>query len=158
MRQQLFSWGDDFVIKDEMDQPCFQVDGKVFTIGKQLDFLDLAGQPLAHISQKIFAWGPTFEIYRSGQLFATVKKKLFTFFNCTFDIDLPGPNDLVAKGDFMDMNYEIIRNDGGVVATISKKWFSWTDSYGVEIAPGNDDVLLLACTVVIDMACHEQDD
>jgi uncharacterized protein YxjI len=26
--------------------------------------------------------------------------------------------------------------------------------YGVEIAAGEDDVLLLASTVVIDMACH----
>jgi len=41
------------------------------------------------------------------------------------------------------------------VATVSKKWFSWTDTYGVEIADGEDDVLLLASIVVIDMACHE---
>ncbi len=42
-----------------------------------------------------------------------------------------------------------------VVATVSKQMvFSFTDTYGVEIADGEDDVLLLACTVVIDMACH----
>ena len=28
------------------------------------------------------------------------------------------------------------------------------DTYGVEIADGEDDVLILASTVVIDMACH----
>lgn len=42
-----------------------------------------------------------------------------------------------------------------VVATVSKQWFAWTDTYGVEIASGEDDVLILASTVVIDMACHE---
>jgi uncharacterized protein YxjI len=31
---------------------------------------------------------------------------------------------------------------------------SWTDTYGVEIADGEDDVLILASTVVIDMVCH----
>jgi len=40
------------------------------------------------------------------------------------------------------------------VATVSKQWFSWTDTYGVEVADGEDAVLLLASTVVIDMVCH----
>ena len=40
------------------------------------------------------------------------------------------------------------------VATVSKRWFSFTDSYGVDIAEGKDDILVLASTVVIDMACH----
>ena len=37
---------------------------------------------------------------------------------------------------------------------MSKKYFSWTDSYGVDIADGEDDVLILASTVVIDICCH----
>jgi uncharacterized protein YxjI len=43
---------------------------------------------------------------------------------------------------------------GRSVATVSKQWFTWTDSYGVDIEDGQDDVLILASTVVIDMACH----
>jgi len=43
---------------------------------------------------------------------------------------------------------------GKVVATVSKQWFAWTDTYGVDIADGEDDVLILASTVVIDMVCH----
>ena len=40
------------------------------------------------------------------------------------------------------------------MADVSKQWFSLTDTYGVEIADGEDDVLILASTVVIDMVCH----
>jgi uncharacterized protein YxjI len=40
------------------------------------------------------------------------------------------------------------------VAQVSKQWFAWSDTYGVQISPGEDDVLILASTVVIDMACH----
>ena len=36
-------------------------------------------------------------------------------------------------------------------AEVSKKWFRVADTYGVDIAPGADDILILACTVVIDM-------
>lgn len=45
-----------------------------------------------------------------------------------------------------------------MVATVSKRWFSFVDSYGVEIAAGVDPVLILASTVVIDMACHQKSD
>jgi uncharacterized protein YxjI len=41
------------------------------------------------------------------------------------------------------------------VAEVSKRWFSWSDTYGVDIAQGEDDVLLLASSVVIDMVCHD---
>jgi uncharacterized protein YxjI len=68
-------------------------------------------------------------------------------------VDVPGPDDLEAEGSFLDHEYAFTRS-GNVVATVSKRWFSWADSYGVDIADGEDDVLILASTVVIDMICH----
>ena len=41
-----------------------------------------------------------------------------------------------------------------VVATVSKRWFSFTDTYGIEVADGEDPVLILASAVVVDMVCH----
>jgi uncharacterized protein YxjI len=38
------------------------------------------------------------------------------------------------------------------VAQVSKRWFTLRDTYGVDIAAGENDALLLACTVVIDQA------
>jgi uncharacterized protein YxjI len=153
MKQRLFSWGDDFTIRDDQGRDRFFVDGKVFSIGNKLSFQDMAGNELAFIRQKLLAWGPTYEIHREGQLAAIVKKSLFTFFHCTFAVDVPGPDDLHAEGDFLDHEYSVTRG-GRTVATVSKRWFSWTDSYGVEIADGQDDVLILASSVVIDMVCH----
>jgi len=43
---------------------------------------------------------------------------------------------------------------GETIAEVSKRWFSFTDTYGVDISEGQDDVLILASTVVIDMVCH----
>jgi uncharacterized protein YxjI len=153
MKQKLFCWGDDFTIKDEAGTDRFFVDGKAFSLGKQLSFQDMEGQELAFIRQKLLAWGPTYEIYRDNGLFAVVKKELFTFFHCRFTVDVPGPDDLEAKGDFTDHEYEFWRQSG-LRATVSKQWFAWSDTYGVEIAEGEDDILILASTVVIDMACH----
>lgn len=155
MKQKLFSWGDDFLIKDENGRDAFFVDGKAFSLGNQLSFQDMAGNELAFIKQKLLAWGPTYEIYREGQLYAVVQKELFTFFKCRFTVDVPGPDDLEAEGDFMDHEYTFTRN-GLDVAEVSKQWFSWTDTYGVDIAAGEDEVLIIASTVVIDMACHDE--
>jgi uncharacterized protein YxjI len=154
MKQKLFCWGDDFFIKDDQGRDVFFVDGKVCSFGDKLSFQDTAGNELAFISQKLLSWGPTYEIYRGPELAAVVKKSLFTFFHCKFTVDVPGPDDLEAEGDFLDHEYRFTRG-GTTVASVSKQWFSWTDTYGVEIAEGEDDVLILASTVVIDMACHE---
>ena len=149
--------GDDYRIKDQAGRDCFYVDGKAFSFGDKLSFLDMAGSEVAFIDQKLLAWGPTYEIYRDGQLFAVVKEKLWTFLKNRFTVDVgadgPGPGDLEVEGDFLDLEYQFLR-DGGVAAQVSKKWFSWSDTYGVDVADGEDDVLILACTVVVDLCSH----
>jgi len=157
MQQRLFSFGDDFYIKDASGQDVFFVDGKALSFGDQLSFQDLERNELAYIQQRVLSWGPAYEIYKGGELVAVVKKELFTLFKCRFTVDVPGPDDLEAEGDFLDHKYEL-RRGGRPVAKVSKAWFSWTDSYGVEIDGGEDDVLILASTVVIDMACHAAED
>jgi uncharacterized protein YxjI len=154
MKQKLISWGDDFTIKDEAGNDAYFVDGKAISLGAKASFQDMAGNELAYISQKLLSWGPTYEIYRSGVLAAVVKKELFTFFHCTFTVDVPGPDDLRAEGDFTDHEYTFKRGDMPV-AHVSKQWFTWTDTYGVDIAEGEDEVLLLVSAVVVDLACHD---
>ena len=153
MKQKLFCFGDDFTIKDEAGADVFFVDGKAFSFGDKLSFQDMNGNELAFIRQKLLSWGPTYEITRGGQLLAVVKKHLFTFFRCTFTVDVPGPADLEAQGSFLDLEYTFTRS-GRNVAEVSKRWFAWNDTYGVDIPAGEDDVLILASTVVIDMVCH----
>ena len=156
MRQKFFALGDDFTVRDESGTDRFIIDGKVFSIGNKLAFLDTGGNELATVRQRLLAWGPTYEITGVDGLFAVVKKQLFSVFHCTFYIDVPGPDDLEATGDFLDHEYTFTRG-GQVVATVSKAWFSLTDSYGVEIADGENDILILASTAVIDLCCHTEE-
>ena len=150
MKQKLFSLGGAFQIKNDQAQDVFRVEGKAFSFGHQLTFRDTSGNELALIRQKLLSWGPTFEIYRGGQLHAVVKKELFSFFKHVFTIDVPGPDDLVAEGDFWDLEFAFSRGER-VVAVVSRQWFSWADTYGVDIVDGEDDVTILASAVVIDM-------
>lgn len=155
MKEKLFAWGDDFKIQDEQGRDLYFVDGKAFSLGDKLSFQDMHGHELASIRQKLLSWGKTYEIQRDGRLSAVVKKGLFDFFRASFSVDVPGPDDLEAQGNFLDHEYSFTRQ-GNAVAQVSKKWFSWSDTYGVEVSPGEDDVLILAATVVVDMCCHEE--
>lgn len=155
MSQQWLSWGDDYVVRDEAGRNAFFIDGKAWSWGSKLSFQDMQGNELAFISQKVFSWGPTYEIYRGGQLAAVVKKSLFTLFRAEFTVDVPGPDDLVAEGDFWDHEYSFKRGDQ-TVASVSKAYFSWTDTYGIDIAEGVDDVMIVAAAVIIDQCSHEK--
>ncbi len=153
MQQKFLALGDDFTIRDETGRDAFFVDGKAFSLGDQLSFQDMTGNELAFIRQKLLAWGRTYEIFRAGEMVAMVKKELFTPFHHRFTVDVPGPDDLEAAGNFTDHEYVFKRGER-VAATVSKQWFSWTDTYGIEVAEGEDDVLILASAVVVDMSCH----
>ena len=152
MRQKLFSFGDDYTIKDEAGRDCFYVDGRAFSLGDKLSFQDMQGNELAFIREKLLSIGKTYVIdYPCGS--ATVKKHLFTFLRCAFTVDVPGPDDMEATGSLLDHEYTFQRA-GRTVATVSKRWFTLSDSYGVDIADGENDVVILASTVVIDLCCH----
>ena len=153
MKQKLFTLTDDYGIADGDGNEVYSVKGKLLSLGKNLSFQDLAGNELTHIQHKPLNWGTTYELWHNGELEAVVKKELFTFFHCVFHVDEPGHDSLTAEGEFTDHEYTFTRA-GREVATVSKQWFTFADTYGVEVDESEDAVLILACTVVIDEACH----
>ena len=153
MRERILSWGDDFTIKDSEGRDVYYVDGKVFAFGDKLSFRDMQGTEVAAIDQKLLSLGAQYEIIRGGATIAVVKKHLFTPFRARFTVDVPGPDDLEARGNFLDHEYAFERREREV-ARVSKRWFSFADTYGVEIDAGEDDVLILASAVVIDLVSH----
>lgn len=153
MKQKLLCFGDDFVIRDEAGHETFYVDGRAFSLGDKLSFQDMRGTELALIRQRLLTLGKTYDITKDGRT-ATVHRKFFTFVRCKFEVDLPGPDDLEASGNLFDMEYRFVAPDGRVAATVSKRWFTLRDTYGVDVADGWDPVFILASVVVIDLCCH----
>jgi len=155
MKQKLFAFGDDFTIQDAGGNDCYYVDGAAFSFGDSLSFQDMQGNKLASINQRLMTIGSTYDLHRDGQLMATVSKQWFTFFAARFLVDVPGPDDLEAEGSFLEHEYTFKRGRK-TVARVSKQWFSWSDTYGVDVADGEDDILILASSVVIDLVCHQK--
>lgn len=155
MKEKFWGFGDDFAIQDANGNDVFFVDGKAFTLGDKLSFQDMAGNELAFISQKLLSLKKRYDIYRNGNLFAEVLKE-WSFFKDKFTVDVPGPNDYAVTGSFWDHEYAFERQ-GRTVAQVSKSYFNWTDTYGIDIVDGAADVTILATAVVIDLVCHADD-
>lgn len=155
IREKFFHLGQDSEITDEQGRTVLQVDGKVLTLHNTLVLRDLAGNEVATVRRHLISLRPTYTISRQGQEVGEVRKKLISPFIDRYTIDVPGPNDLFIKGSLLEHEYTISQNDH-VVATVSKRWIALTDTYGVDIAPGQDDVLILASILAIDVG-HDRE-
>jgi len=155
MRQKLASIGDDYWIEDDRGDRVYKVNGKALRVRKTLVFEDAAGGELLKIQERKLRVRDTMEIEDgSGRTVATVKKARISPLRERFAVDVAGGPDLEVHGNIVDHEYQITQG-GDDVAEVSKQWFRVADSYGVEVADGQDPVLILAITAVIDSMSHE---
>jgi uncharacterized protein YxjI len=156
IRQKLISIGDDFWIENAKGQKVFKVDGKVFTLRKTLVFEDVNGKKLCRIKERLLTIKDTMVIEDpNGKDLAVIKKALIAPFRDRWSVSVRNGADLSVQGNILDLEYSI-KQGRKTVAQVSKKWFTIMDTYGVEIADGQNDILILAVAIAIDMMAHDE--
>lgn len=153
MRQHLFAFGDDFTIEDANGNAAFEVDGKAFSIRDTFELKDRGGNVVATIRGRLMSVRETLEVFRNDQVIATIKRKLFSFLP-RFEVGLAGGDALEIDGSIFEHEYVLRRGDTPV-AHISKQFFSFSDTYGIDVAAGEDDALVLAIAVALDEMSHD---
>jgi uncharacterized protein YxjI len=148
MREKMFAIGDDFWIEKDGEK-AFKVDGKALRIRDTFVLESPEGEELFTIQEKKLSVRDKMEIERDGKTVATIKKALVSPLRDRYSIDVEDGEDMQVKGNIVDHEFEFERG-GHKVAEVSKRWLRVRDTYGVEIQPGQDDALILACTVCID--------
>jgi uncharacterized protein YxjI len=150
MRQKMLSIGDDFWVENDRGEKVFKVDGKALRVRKTLVLEDRNGTELFKIQERMLTIKDSMEIEDAGgNRVAMVKKAMITPLRERWSVDIPGGKDLEVQGNIVDHEYRI-----GNVAEVSKKWFRIADSYGIEVAPGQNDALIIAVAVIIDTMSH----
>jgi uncharacterized protein YxjI len=96
------------------------------------------------------------DLSRGGTKIATIRKARFAPFRDRFSIDVVGAEDMIAQGDILHHEYDI-RRRGETVARVSKHRFALSDTYGIEVTPGEDEGLVLAVAVAVDEMAHNSD-
>jgi len=154
MRQKMVSIGDDFWIENEQGQKTFKVDGKALRVRQTLSFVNPQGQELCKIQERMLRVKDSMEVEDThGKQVALVKKALISPVRDRFTVKIKNGPDLEVQGNILDHEYNI--GEGrDKIAEVSKKWFRLRDTYGVEIEPGQDDIVILAVTVCIDQMAH----
>lgn len=152
IKQKIFSFGDDFTVKDANDYDRFIVKGKVFSLGDKLKVTDLDGNEIAYIEQELFRFLPKYNIYVNGHHRATVKKEL-SFFKPKFFIESSTGNYSI-EGNILSYDFNILKNNQ-IVAVINKGWFTLSDTYGVDVVDHEDHGFILSLVIVIDQTLHD---
>jgi len=147
LKQKVFSWRDRFFAKDEYGNDRYAVEGELFTWGKKLHIYDANGNEAAFIRQKIFSWLPRYFVEIDGRVVCEIVKE-FTFFKPSYRLE--GLSWRV-EGDFFAHEYSLYDNNRQIMR-MSKKWFTWGDSYELDIADARDELLCLCVTLAVDCA------
>ena len=147
MREKLLAIGDDFWIEDDEGHKVYKVNGKAVRARETFILEDTNGNEVSKIQEKKLSVRDKMTIER-GNTKAVVHKRLIGIRD-HYVIEVEGGEDLKAHGNIVDHEYEI-ESDGDTVATVSKKWFRVRESYGVQLAEGQNIPLILAITVCVD--------
>ena len=154
VRQRMVAIGDDFWIVDGTGNRVFKVDGKVLRIRKTLVIEDARGQVQCRIQERMLRVRDSMAIEGpNGEQLALVRKALITPLRDRWTVKVGNGPDLAVQGNILHFEYTI--GDGNSkIAEVSKKWFRLRDIYGVAVEPGQNDALILAIAIVIDMMAH----
>ena len=145
IKEKVFSWNERFSVKDENGWDKYFVEGEFLSLGKKLHLLNIHGEEVAFIQQKLFTLLPRFTVSVAGRQIAEIRKE-FTLFFQRYVIDGLGWE---VEGSIWEHEYEIRRN-GRPIVMISKEWFTWGDSYVLDILDPADELLALAVVLTID--------
>ena len=145
IKQKVFSWGDKFRIYDENQNDRYYVKGEVLSFGKKLHLYNPSGDEEAFIHQKVLALLPKFYISRNNTDVAQVIKE-FTILRQEYTVEGLG---WTVKGNFWAHDYKITSNSR-IIASISKRWFSWGDTYEIDISDDADEVMAICVVLIID--------
>jgi uncharacterized protein YxjI len=132
---------DRFAITDESGLPQFEVRGR-FALSRQLSIRDGAGAEVAIVSRR--GWASRYEILTGGQT-TTVRPR--GFLGNRFEIVSPA-GVMEARGNFSGRQYSVTGNGVHVAAVTQLR--TLRERFAVEVADGQDAVLMLAVVLVIE--------
>lgn len=147
IKQRVFAWGDTYDIYDEYGNVKYMVKAEVFAFGHQLHVYNALGNEIGQIHQKLLTLMPQFEIEIGGRVYGTISRQ-FTFFKPQYEIDFNGWR---VEGDFLGWEYDVYSGCSPIIH-ITKEWMHWGDTYVIDIANPQDELMGLMLVIAIDAA------
>lgn len=151
IKQKVFSLSGKFTVKNQQEQDVYYVEGSFMQIPKTFSIMNTARDEVALITKKVFSFLPKFFVEVNGREVLTIKKE-FSFFKARYTIDAA---DIDVHGNWLDMNFQVLQR-GKVIGQVNKEWFTWGDSYKVQIWNEEMEAIIIALVVAIDCVKADQ--
>lgn len=145
IKQKVFSLSEKFTVKNQQEQDVYYVEGSFMRIPKTFSIMNTADEEVALITKKVFSFLPKFFVEVDGREVLTIKKE-FSFLKARYTIDSA---DIEVRGNWWDMDFQVIQR-GAVIGEVNKKWFTWGDSYSVQVLKEEMEAIIIAIVVAID--------
>ena len=147
IKQRVFSWTDSYDIYDADGNRKYFVKAEFFSLGHQLHVSDAGGNEIGVIRQRLFSFLPAFDIEIGGVVRGSIQKQ-FALFRPKYEVDCMGWR---VEGDFLGWDYDVYSECSPVIH-ISKKLFQWGDTYVIDIANPEDELMGMLLVIAIDAA------
>lgn len=151
MKQKVFSLGEKFTVKDNEGNDSYYVEGSFLKVPKTFSIFNEARNQVALVTKKVFSFLPTFFVEVNGQEILTIKKE-FSFLKARYAIDSAN---IRVQGNWWDMTFEVFQQ-GEIIGQVSKEWFTWGDSYKIQIIKEEMEEIIVALVVAIDCVKADQ--
>lgn len=156
MTQRLFALGDKGVITDEQGNAVYRNNGKFFSIHDRVSLVDMQGTEVATLHSKLLSFPKRMIIEIGGTQVATIASKLIAF-RPKFDIELASGERWKFTGDLLNHSFTLVDGDGVTVAEVTKAWVAVAGRYGIDIADGRDELLVLMLLVALESFVAEDE-
>ena len=143
-KQKMFSLRQRSEIYDEFGNVLFSAIGEI-SLARKMHIYDRTGNEVAYVERRLFRLLPRFSIYVMGQYVTDIVKE-FTFFKPSYTFERIGWR---VDGEIFSHDYRVFSGNM-YVASVHKHWMTWGDSYELDIADGQDVVMVLAAVIAID--------
>ena len=151
IRQEIFTLGEKLTVKDDQQKNIYYIEGSFFQIPKTFSIMDENRNEVALITKKILSFLPKFYVEVQGKQILTINKEL-SFFKARYTIDAEG---IEVQGNWWDMDFQVYKQ-GQLVGQVKKEWFTWGDSYKVQIL--DEDVQTIVIAIVVAIDCVKSDE
>ncbi len=147
LKQKVFKFLDHYDVYDEEQNVIFTVNQKFRFLGFHADVTAKEGFSSFVIDKEVFRFLPKYILtFEDGE--QIILNFRFSFIQRKIDVESTFGN-LFVRGNFWDLDFDVLKEEE-VIATISKKWLTWGDTYEIDIYDKKYASEVLGIVIAID--------
>jgi len=151
IKQRAWSLTGNFDVRDEANNPVFEVRGKFLSAGDDLTMIDRSsGQKLVHIKQRVLSFFPKYNLYNGKDEHWGSVTQGFSLFGERFKVIGNNGAAFTIKGNVSNWRFSINDQNGNALGQVSQQLSLFRDSYAVDVVAGIDPSFIIALAVILE--------